>query len=461
LKRAVIYARISLDRSEGAAIERQIEACRGLAVARGWDVVDVRQEAISAYADKDRPEWENVKGMIRRGEVDVILAYHMDRITRTMQELESLILLGQEYDVGVATATGDIDLTTDTGRMVARILAAVARAEVECKGARQKAANLQRAKNGEASWLTRPFGFERDGSHRPNEAEALRHVYRMILDGGSLYAACQRLNGEGLISSYGKPWSSRSLKITLTAARNAGIRVYQGEEIAKGDWEPIIPEATFRAVCRILDRNTNNGGGGVRQNLLSGFATCGKCGGSVKIAYRGGSRRKSDPNSYAVYECRSNKCAAVPADFLDGLTERKVVRNVEAWNDMLDAPDMAGVDTDALSEERKILQHRLTELGEAFAEGDINRATLRAGSEKINARVVEIDEELAAALPAEWWQDIEAVWAEYEGWPLDRKRDLISRMVESVEILPKGKSYKGSPRNADFVRVRLRGEDQG
>ncbi|MBC7603903.1 MAG: recombinase family protein, partial [Ramlibacter sp.] len=51
------------------------------------------------------------------------------RMTRSMLDLEALILLAEAKGVGIATATGDIDLTTDVGRMVARILAAVARAE--------------------------------------------------------------------------------------------------------------------------------------------------------------------------------------------------------------------------------------------------------------------------------------------------------------------------------------------
>jgi DNA invertase Pin-like site-specific DNA recombinase len=44
--------------------------------------------------------------------------------------------------------TGDVDLSTDQGRLVARIMGAVARAEVERKGKRQKSANEQRARNG-------------------------------------------------------------------------------------------------------------------------------------------------------------------------------------------------------------------------------------------------------------------------------------------------------------------------
>src|SRR5690606_28616970 len=149
-KRAVIYTRVSLDRTgEQASVQRQEQACRALATAREWEVVGVRTDnSVSATSGEERPEWRAVLDMIDAGEVDVVIAWHMDRITRTMLELEELITLAVDKGVGVTTATGDIDLTTDVGRMVARILAAVARAEVERKAARQRLGNSQRAAAG-------------------------------------------------------------------------------------------------------------------------------------------------------------------------------------------------------------------------------------------------------------------------------------------------------------------------
>src|SRR5690606_9959422 len=175
MRRAVIYARVSLDKTgEGASVERQLEACRALAVARGWDVVDEKVDnSISAWSNKRRPAWEAVLEMVDRREVEVIVAWHLDRVTRSMKELERLIALSVERGVGVATATGDIDLTTDTGRMVARIVAAVAAAEVERKGARQRLANAQRAAKGVKTYGHRPFGWTADQSELVEEEAAL------------------------------------------------------------------------------------------------------------------------------------------------------------------------------------------------------------------------------------------------------------------------------------------------
>lgn len=93
----------------------------------------------------------------------MIVAWHVDRITRSVINLEQLIGLCEEHQVVVATATGDLDLTFDTGRMLSRILAAVARGEVERKAARQRLANSTRASEGRPPTGPRAFGYVAGG----------------------------------------------------------------------------------------------------------------------------------------------------------------------------------------------------------------------------------------------------------------------------------------------------------
>jgi DNA invertase Pin-like site-specific DNA recombinase len=58
---------------------------------------------------------------------------------------EDVIERCERAGVKLATVSSDLDLSTDTGRLVGRILASVARAEVERKGARQRRAYQQAA----------------------------------------------------------------------------------------------------------------------------------------------------------------------------------------------------------------------------------------------------------------------------------------------------------------------------
>ena len=69
-------------------------------------------------------------------------------MTRQPRQLEDWIERAEERGLVITTANGEADLSTDGGRMYARIKASVARSEVERKSARQKAANAQRARLG-------------------------------------------------------------------------------------------------------------------------------------------------------------------------------------------------------------------------------------------------------------------------------------------------------------------------
>ena len=60
----------------------------------------------------------------------------VDRLTRQPSQLEEWIDRAEEHGLKLVTSNGDADLSTDGGRMFARIKAAVARGEVERKGAR-------------------------------------------------------------------------------------------------------------------------------------------------------------------------------------------------------------------------------------------------------------------------------------------------------------------------------------
>jgi len=76
------------------------------------------------------------------------VAWHLDRLHRQPIELEHFMALADEKRIALATVAGDVDLSTDNGRLIARITGAVARSEVERKSARQKRAAQQRAEQG-------------------------------------------------------------------------------------------------------------------------------------------------------------------------------------------------------------------------------------------------------------------------------------------------------------------------
>src|SRR5487761_1325051 len=123
--RAAIYVRISQDREgAGLGVARQEDDCRALCGRKGWQVAGLYAvNDVSAYSGKPRPQWGRLLADIAAGHLDAVACWHVDRLTRSPRELEDVIDLHDKHGVQLATVTGEIDLSTPTGRLVARTLA--------------------------------------------------------------------------------------------------------------------------------------------------------------------------------------------------------------------------------------------------------------------------------------------------------------------------------------------------
>ena len=96
----------------------------------------VGQSIWASNKDVARPDYDAMVASFERGKLDAIICRDLDRLTRQPSQLEEWIERAEEHGLKLVTANGDADLSTDGGRMFARIKAAVARGEVERKGAR-------------------------------------------------------------------------------------------------------------------------------------------------------------------------------------------------------------------------------------------------------------------------------------------------------------------------------------
>ena len=181
--------RISNDKTgAGLGVERQEIDCRELAGRLGWTAAEVfADNDLSAYSGKPRPRYRALLEAIRAGRVNAVLAWHTDRLHRSPIELEDYInACNDGRDVPTYTVqAGPLDLSTPSGRMVARTLGAVARYESEHRGKRVRAARLAAARAGiPHCGGPRPFGYEPDGKTvREPEAAAVRVAVESVLAG--------------------------------------------------------------------------------------------------------------------------------------------------------------------------------------------------------------------------------------------------------------------------------------
>jgi len=451
-QRAIIYTRVSRDDTgEGRSVERQLEACRKLADLRGWEVVaEFSDNSISAWSGRERPAWNEVLSTVDRGECDVVIAWHIDRMTRSMVELEKLIVLAEQKGVGVATASGDIDLTTDVGRMVARILAAVARAEVERKGQRQRLGNLQRAHEGLPHVAgARPFGYAEDHvTIVPSEADAIREAARQVLAGASLNSIVRAWTDAGFSSSRTKregadAWTPTGVKGVLTNPRYAGIRVHLGEEVGRGVWEPILDMETHLALKgELLDPYRNSLRavvGRTPANLLTKLVRCGVCGKAM---------RASSLRGTLTYSCRPEGHVHGPRDLMDAWVASATVA-------FLSQPDVLAVLAPAGDEEVEqaraqadATRERLDQLAQSFAVGVITHEQLLQGTATLRGLLEAAEGVLAHAGAGALLEGLavgtEEVTEQWLELPLERQRGLVA-LLWDVEVRQAGREGRGRP----------------
>lgn len=346
--KAAVYLRISLDREmDGLAIERQREDCMKILEDKGWKLFKeyVDQSKSATNMAKRRPAYDKMVADYGRGLFEAIVCWDLDRLTRQPRQLEDWIDAAESRGLLLVTANGEADLTTDGGRLFARVKSAVARSEVERKGARQHRAHVQRAAMGKPPHGVRPLGYDLKSNVIPEEAEAVRAIYESFCAGASLRAIAAGLSGREGDSIPNVPrmmnqrrklalernerrraegkaerpvpdeadWNTASVLGILRNPRYAGYSTYTPTEKLKegnrrktwhaqimrdkhnepveGTWEPIVSTDLWWAVQEKLNdpARVTNRKGTDRKHLGAGIFLCGVCGKPVRShgkAYR-------------------------------------------------------------------------------------------------------------------------------------------------------------------------------
>ncbi|WP_460819532.1 recombinase family protein [Nocardioides korecus] len=237
-RRAAIYARISSDvDGTRAGVERQVTDCHALADSLGWTVAGEYVDndvSASSYSRKARPEYERLMADLGDGLVDGVVVCNIDRLTRRPAELEAF------YDAVTAAGvtqvrfvTGDTDISTTDGLMMARILGAFAAKESANIGRRVARKMEQVAAEGRPhGGSRRPYSYGPDKiTVVPDEAEVYRTLVARFLAGESTRSLTIWLNDTGIPTVTGAAWVTSTLKRMLTNPRYAGLREHRGEVV--------------------------------------------------------------------------------------------------------------------------------------------------------------------------------------------------------------------------------------
>jgi site-specific DNA recombinase len=460
LIRCLIYVRISMDKAgDGHGVANQMARLERSASERDWTVMYRLSDNDIGVTRNDptrpgkyRPGYEEAMRLVDAGAVDAVLCFKWDRFIREPLDLEYLIPRFDKAGVRFAEVEGSIDLGTDSGRLHARILIAMAKAEQERKAERQKLANEQAAVSGKRFMGTpRPFGYCEDHvTVHPAEGPAVAEACAAMLGGGTISGIRREWARLGLRppqAPFGplpqNPWNRGSIRMILLNPRIAALSAYHQEIVGQGRWEPLVTEETWRAVRGILQDPARKPPRGVR-TLLGGMALC-PCGNVVTgmpshtghHIYRctPATRNRAWPGGHVARQ------AAPAEEFIEKITVARLSRADAA--DLVTVEE-AGIDVGALREEAAAIRSNLEEMAGDCALGRISRAQMLRATEAGNTRLAEIGAELDHAgrenvlAPLVAAQNAATLWTDLD---ISRKRAVIKTLM-TITLQPPGRGAR-------------------
>lgn len=440
---------------------RQREDCLALCQSKGWTPVEYLDNDTSATNGKPRRAYERMLADAREGRVGAVVVWDLDRLHRRPIELEAFMALADEKHLALATVSGDVDLSTAQGRLVARLKGSVAAHEGEHRKARQLRATRQLAERGVPNW-SRAFGYDDKRQPDPATAPLVKQAYAAVLAGASLGDVCRLFNEAGALTVNGKPWTPTVVSKFLRKPRNAGLRTYgvrygrvtRDDVVGKGNWPALVDENTFWAAQAVLDApGRAPGRKSVRKHLLTGVLGCGKCGGHLSGAYVGKTSKA------LTYICKGCHGINVRAEYVEPLL-LDIVGGRLAMPDAVDLLKAEQHDTEQaelLRAQANSLLVRLDEIADERADGLLTGKQAQRATERINAKLAAIEHRQQDAERVRVFRDLplgnpETVDAVRALSP-DRFRAVVDVLMTAT-VAPVGKS--GRVFNPERVQVNWR-----
>src|SRR4029453_11558938 len=197
---------------------------------------------------------------VRAGKIDIVLAYKVDRLTRSLADFAKLIELFDAHGVSFVSVTQSFHTSSSMGRLTLNVLLSFAQFERELVGERVR--DKIAASKRKGLWVGGPVPLGYTAVDKkivvvPTEAEAVRMIFARYLELGSIRALADGLDRRG-IRSKPRPLSNGrtigggrfgvgALAHLLQNRFYIGEVVYRGE-VYRGEHEPILEPALFEAV---------------------------------------------------------------------------------------------------------------------------------------------------------------------------------------------------------------------
>ena len=308
-KVAGLYIRVSTEDQarEGFSLPEQEKRLRAMCEYKGYEIYKLYKDAGISAKDMNRPAFEELLQDIREKKCNTIVVLKLDRLTRSVYDMEFIMKFLEENDAYLDCANEEINKTNSSGKMVARLLTTVSQNEIERTSERTKFGLAGAIKEGHIPGKN-PLGYKRDGKKLvidPLTKDIVKRIYDLYFEGKSYSNIATIFNQEEVLGK--------------TNWRDTGILRIISNEIYKGDFvsgktfnkpvyyenvvEPIISKELWEN-CQVQKKKNQKSYMRTQTYIFLQKLKCPKCG---RILAGGASHKLKSDKWYFYYRCEDCK----------------------------------------------------------------------------------------------------------------------------------------------------------
>lgn len=310
---AAVYIRVSTEDQarEGFSLGEQKEKLLQLCSFKGYEVFKIYEDAgISAKDMEHRPAFQEMLSDMKKGKINYIVAYKLDRVTRSVRDLEELISVLEQYHCFLVCDRDDVNTSTANGRFFVRMLTVLSQLEIEIVSERTKFGLNGAIKSGHLPGVL-ALGYKKDDNKKTIIDEAtkpvIERIFKMYLEGKSYQQISNIFNEEELLKP--KKWKDTTIQKIIDNKLYMGDyeqykRIAKNENIKPVVYMNVVDPIISRAVweeCQHQKEKNQRTYTRDRVYLFFQKLECPSCHRIMKCKGSGGKKRK-----YMYYTCE--KC---------------------------------------------------------------------------------------------------------------------------------------------------------
>ena len=215
------YARVSTDRQadKGVSLEAQKSRIEAMAVVQDRTLLEVIVDGGESAQNLNRPGLQRLLSLVQSGKVQAVIVAKLDRLTRSVKDLCSLLELFEKRNVALISVAESLDTSSAAGRLVITIMGAVSQWEREAIGERTREALRHKRNKGErVGYIEFGYRLAADGKHLepdPAEQAALAAIRKLRAQDCTLRGTAAALNRQGHRTRRGSQWRLESVNRVL------------------------------------------------------------------------------------------------------------------------------------------------------------------------------------------------------------------------------------------------------